>query len=275
MKRSPSASGGAGRPARDAVAVVVEDLRARAARTGVAHRPEIVGAGDAHDPGVGQPGDLLPQIERLVVVDVDRHHQAVDRDGELLGDQVPGELDRAVLEVVAEREVAEHLEEGVVARRVADIVEVVVLAAGAHAFLRRGGAHERQLLDAGEHVLELHHAGIGEHQGRVVARHQRRGRHHLVPVLREVAQEGRPDIVDAAHAKPLLRDLCNPEAADGGAARGRFANLSNGSSEGAKACPGSRPAAPTRMTGGGLSAISRRQPRREDAAETACHPDFP
>ena len=57
-------------------------------------------------------------------------------------------------------------------RGVADIVEVVVLAAGAHAFLRRGGAQIGALLDAGEDVLELHHAGIGEHQGRVVARHQ-------------------------------------------------------------------------------------------------------
>jgi hypothetical protein len=48
----------------------------------------------------------------------------------------------ASLEIVAEGEVAEHLEEGVVAGGVADIVEVVVLAAGAHAFLRRGGAAE-------------------------------------------------------------------------------------------------------------------------------------
>ena len=63
--------------------------------------------------------------------------QPVLRQAEFLGDQVPGELDRALLEIVAEREIAEHLEEGVVARGVADIVEVVVLAAGAHAFLRR------------------------------------------------------------------------------------------------------------------------------------------
>ena len=57
-------------------------------------------------------------------------------EAEVLGQQLPGELDRAFLEVVAEREVAEHLEEGVVARGVADVVEVVVLAAGADAFLR-------------------------------------------------------------------------------------------------------------------------------------------
>ena len=44
-------------------------------------------------------------------------------------------VDRLLLEIIAEREIAEHFEEGVVARGVADIVEVVVLAAGADALL--------------------------------------------------------------------------------------------------------------------------------------------
>ena len=160
----------------------------------------------------GKPGDLLPQIERLVVVDVDGDHQPVLRQAELLGDQIPGELDGAVLEIVAEREIAEHLEEGVVARGVADIVEVVVLAAGAHAFLRRGRARVGALLEAGEDVLELHHAGIGEHQRRIVARHQRRRRHHLVAVLAEIIEEARPDLVDAAHCQTTVR--CLPAAGD-------------------------------------------------------------
>ena len=134
---------------------------------------------------------------------IDGDQQPVDRQPEFLGDQVPGELDRALLEIVAEREVAEHLEEGVVARGVADIVEIVVLAAGAHAFLRGGGARVGALLEAGEDVLELHHAGIGEHQRRVVARHQRRGRHDRVAVLLEKVEERRPDLVDAAHATAL------------------------------------------------------------------------
>ena len=82
----------------------------------------------------------------------------------LLGDQIPGKLDRLFLEVVAEGKIAEHLEEGVMARRIADVVEVVVLAAGAQALLRRGGARVAALLLAGEQVLELHHAGRCEHQ---------------------------------------------------------------------------------------------------------------
>ena len=130
----------------------------------------------------GRPAIFFHRSKASIVVDIDGDHEPVLRQAELLGDQVPGELDRAVLEIVAEREVAEHLEEGVVARRVADIVEVVVLAAGAHAFLRGGRARIGALFEAGEDVLELHHAGIGEHQGRIVARHERRRRHDRVAV---------------------------------------------------------------------------------------------
>ena len=191
--------GRAGRAAGDLVAVVVEDLRARAAGAGVAHRPEIVVGGDADDARFRQAGDALPQAEGLVVVVIDGHPQPVLRQAEFLGDQVPGELDRQRLEIVAEREIAEHLEEGVMARGVADVVEVVVLAAGAHAFLRGDGAVVGPPLDAGEDVLELHHAGVGEHQRRIVARHERTRGDDLVAVPGEELQEARSDLVDAAH----------------------------------------------------------------------------
>jgi hypothetical protein len=51
------------------------------------------------------------------------------------GNQLPGERDRIALEVVAKAEIAQHFEEGVVAAGEADILQVVMLAAGAHAFL--------------------------------------------------------------------------------------------------------------------------------------------
>ena len=69
--------GRAGRAARNVVAVIVEDLRARAAGAGVAHRPEIVAGRDADDALVGQAGDRLPQVEGLVVVVIDGDGQAL------------------------------------------------------------------------------------------------------------------------------------------------------------------------------------------------------
>ena len=84
--------------------------------------------------------------------------------------ELPREGDRVALEVVAEGEVAEHLEEGVVPRGVAHLLEIVVLAAGAHALLRRRRARPNGArLGPEEDLLELHHPRVGEQQGRIVA----------------------------------------------------------------------------------------------------------
>ena len=200
--------GAAGRTAFHARAVVVENLRGRTARSKLAHRPEIVAARDADDLLVGEAGDLAPQPRRLVVVGIDGDQQALLVERIVLGEQLPGERDGALLEIIAEGEVAEHLEEGVVARGVADIVEVVMLAAGAHAFLRRGGAREGRLLGAGEHVLELHHAGIGEHQGGIVARHERARGQHLMTVAGEEIEEARADGINTRVVDTLLHWCC-------------------------------------------------------------------
>ncbi len=187
------------RAARNLVAMVVEDLRAGTAGTGIAHGPEVVAGGDADDLLLRQSCDAVPEIEGVVVLGIDGDQEAILRQAELARDQIPGQLDRMLLEIVAEGEIAQHLEEGVVARRIADILQVVVLAAGAHAFLRRGGAAVVALLGPGEDVLELHHPGIGEHQGRIVARHERTRGHDGVSVGREIVEKAPANVVDALH----------------------------------------------------------------------------
>ncbi len=77
-----------------------------------------------------------------------------------------------------------------VARRITDVLEVIVLAACAHAALSTDGAGNLALLLAQEDVLELHHAGVREQQRRVVRRHERGARHDLVAALGEVVQKG-------------------------------------------------------------------------------------
>ncbi len=124
-----------GRAAGNMVAVIVENLRARTAGAGVTHRPEIVAGGDADDAAFREAGDLPPEVEGVIVGMEDGDGQPIAGEAELLGDEVPGKLDRAFLEIIAEREIPEHFEERVVARGVADVVEIVVLAAGADALL--------------------------------------------------------------------------------------------------------------------------------------------
>ena len=94
-----------------------------------------------------------------------------------------------LLEIVAEGKIAEHFEEGVVAIGEADIFEVIVLAAGADAFLAGGGAVVVALLEAEEDVLELIHAGVGEEERGIVGGDERRAAHDFVAALFEEAQK--------------------------------------------------------------------------------------
>jgi hypothetical protein len=67
------------RAAEDVVAAVDEDFRARTARAGVAHRPEIVGRRDADDLVVAKARDLLPERGRLIVIVIDGDEQLIFR----------------------------------------------------------------------------------------------------------------------------------------------------------------------------------------------------
>jgi hypothetical protein len=180
----------------DVLAMVVEDFGAGTARTGVAHHPEIVGGvaralvvADA-DHALGRHADLPgPDVVGLVVLGIDRDPKLVLRQLIDIDQQLPGVLDGVTLEVVAETEISQHLEEGVMARGVADVFQVVVLAAGAHAFLRSRGAAVAALVEAEEDVLELVHPGVGEQQRRVIVRHQRTGRNDLMAFGGEEIEE--------------------------------------------------------------------------------------
>ncbi len=122
----------------------------------------------------------------------------------VLGEELPGEIHGLLLEVVAEGEVAQHLEEGVVARRPAHVLQVVVLAPGADALLAGGGARVVALLLAQEDVLELVHARVGEEEGRVPRGDEGGGAHHAVAPVLEVLQESRSDVV-AGHGLPIKK----------------------------------------------------------------------
>src|SRR3989442_3572076 len=170
---------------------VDQDLGAWAAGPDFAHLPEVVLVAQPEDAAVGNPGALAPQSPRLVVRVVHGDVQPVGIDAEpvLPGHPLPGVVDRLALEVVAEGEVAEHLEEGVVSRGVAHLLQIIVFPPGAHAFLAGHGSGVSAPLESLEHPLELHHPGGGEQQGGVVRRDQGGARHLLVAPRLEELQE--------------------------------------------------------------------------------------
>ena len=117
-----------------------------------------------------QPDVLLPDAGRFVVVEIDRHRQPrrVEAEPLLVGQKLPGPVDRFALEIIAEAEVAQHLEERVVIGRAADVIDV----AGAQALLAGRGPREFELHLAQKVVLELVHAGRREQHRRIPARHE-------------------------------------------------------------------------------------------------------
>jgi hypothetical protein len=209
------------------LAVEDVDLRAGAAGAGVAHRPEVLLGGQAVDAVLGD--ELGPQRVGLVVgggrlalAAEHRHDELLGGDAEVLREELPAPAHRVLLEVVAEREVAEHLEQGVVTVGEADVVEVVVFAAGAHAALDADGALVGARVATEEGVLELDHARVGEQQGRVVGGHQRRGRHDGVAARGEEVEEAAADLVGAGgpglHGAVRIVDLTGaPRDRSGGA----------------------------------------------------------
>ena len=147
------------------------DLRARTAgprlpghdpRSCLPCRDELDAVG-GREPTTDTLPQLAPPRRRSWYTEI--HKRSRDRGRAPRVEELPGPLDGFGLEVIAEAEVAEHLEEGEVTARAADLVEVVVLAAGPHALLDGRRPAVGRLLVTDEVGLERHHARVGEQQG--------------------------------------------------------------------------------------------------------------
>ncbi len=132
--------GTARRATPDVIAMVKEDFRTRTTRTGIAHRPEVIGGRNTDDAVIRQTANLFPKTMGFVIGVINRDQKLVFGKTIFLGDQVPGEFNRVFLEIIAKREVAEHFKEGVMAGGMTDIFKIVMFATGTHAFLRGGRA---------------------------------------------------------------------------------------------------------------------------------------
>ena len=173
---------------------IPEDLRVRTTGPGFGHAPEVGVVAEALDALGREAHGVAPDLGCFVVVLVDGDPEPVGIEPEHLCDQLPRPGDGLGLEVVAEAEVAEHLEEGEVAVGAADLVEVVVLATGPDALLDRDRPPVARRLVTHEERLERDHPRVGEQQARV-DRDGARRRHHRVAPLREEVEEGHAELV--------------------------------------------------------------------------------
>ena len=94
----------------------------------------------------GRPISRSQSVLRLVVAGVhgDVQHRGIEAEPAFVGQILPRERDRFAFVVIAEREVAEHLEERAVAARPADVLDVALGAGDAQAALHRDGARRRR-----------------------------------------------------------------------------------------------------------------------------------
>ena len=174
-------------------AAVVVPLGARTRRAGLARVPEVFLARQTHDV-LGVHADLLRQhVESLVVLIPQGHPEAITIQAvhalvARAGQQLPRVVDRTFLEVIAEGEVAVHLEERAVTGRLADVVDVV----RADALLNRRGTRPRRGLNARDVGDERNHARDRE-QNRGLRRDERNGRTNLMTLLLEVVEPAGAD----------------------------------------------------------------------------------
>ena len=193
--------GRSGRATGDVFAVVVEDFRAGATRAGVGHHPEVVGlvtaafvVANANHALWRQTDFLGPDVVCLVIFRIHRGQQLFLGQLVHLCQQLPCPLEGFTLEVVTKRPVAQHFEEGMVACGVTHILQVIVLATCTQAGLHRCSSVVRAFVGTQEHILELDHARVGEHQCGVVAGHQRTGFHDGVALGCKKFQERLADV---------------------------------------------------------------------------------
>src|SRR5579862_2823444 len=193
------------------------NLAAGTARTRVPHLPEVVFCIQLED-SISCYAHIGPVLycfmvrrdrqarSKTLTVEY-RHVKLFLLDAEPLrrGDQLPGVSNGIFFEVIAKRKISQHLEKRVVTVSKSDVFEIVVLASRAHAFLRSRGPSVVALFQSEKDVLELVHAGIGEQQGGVVLRHERRGMHLAVPLLNEKVQKLTANFGASQHADtPIL-----------------------------------------------------------------------
>ena len=180
---------------------VVVQLRARAARADRPGLPEVVAA-EPHDP-LRRHAHLEPELDRLLVGRRPsrrrgRRSPTAGRgrtrspSGEVTSCQACSTAN--ALEVVADREVAEHLEERQMVRGAPDLVDVD----RAEALLHGDEALVRRLLLAEEVALQRLHPGRGDEDALIPCRrHQRPARELHMPGGGEVVDEAASDLVRA------------------------------------------------------------------------------
>ncbi|CDB30015.1 uncharacterized protein BN490_01226 [Firmicutes bacterium CAG:137] len=171
---------------------VIVDLGAGAAGAG-AMLPEVVLFAKPEDPVRRDAHLLVPDLEGLLIVFIDRRVQPALVQAHHLRQELPTPFDGLPLEVIAKREVAQHLKVGSMAGRFADVLNV----AGTDAFLAGTHPAAGRLHLSLEIGLHRRHAGIDQQQRLVILGNQRKAGQAQVPLALKERQKHLPKLIHA------------------------------------------------------------------------------
>ena len=177
------------------IAVIIKYFRAWTTGAGWTHHPEIVISCDSDYLIIGKTTNFFPKRHGLIIVVIDSHHQFFFWNAQLFCDHFPSKKYSLFFEVITKAKVTHHLKECVVACGVAHVIKIIMLAAGAHAFLSRGRASVIASFNTGKEVFKLHHPRVGKHQCRIIARHKRTREQDTVSLFVKIIQKGGADII--------------------------------------------------------------------------------
>ena len=187
-----------------AVLLAAVEIELRAGTAGAcAVLPEVILFAEANHM-VGRNTELLcPDVIRLVIVLIDADIYFIRGHLEHLGAELPCPRGCLTLEVIAEREIAEHLEESAVARGDSDALNI----GRSDALLAGCDAGSRRCQLACKIFLERCHAGVDEKQALISLRHKRKARQTKMALALEKAQILLSEFIESRpfHDKQLLK----------------------------------------------------------------------
>ena len=98
-----------------------------------------------------------------------------------------------------------------VSRGFTDFIEIIMLAAGSQAFLRRDGPRIVAFFIPEENVFELVHTSVNEQEGRIVRRQERRRMNGLMALLLKIIEKFLTDLASFHRRKIVTHYFRRPQ----------------------------------------------------------------
>ena len=125
-----------GPPASNSVPLIDDNLRAGTARPRLSHGPKIVLLAQSNNPLRWDSHLSMPDVKSLFILLVDGNPELFLGKTQMMGKQIPPELNGTLFEIVPEGKIPQHLEKGMVAGRLSYIFQVVVFSPRPYTLLR-------------------------------------------------------------------------------------------------------------------------------------------